>query len=344
MKQPNKTSRGLFSVIAGLAFILFSCSTLPTTPAPWDASPAAIRQVFPDEDYIAQRGRGTTRELAEADGATAIAKFFNTQISSSLSISEQYLEQNGNVQSSVEMNSETFVQSQMNLIGIRYASDAYFNNRQKEWVTVAYINRAEAWQIYGPRFKQQAESFHRLFEAAEKENDPLKKTLRYIGAQNYARLPDFQNSDSLGQLLYPARMNTDFGPVRAEIAALTQKIDNSRRNSAVFIDCPIDFENLVSNAFSSRFTAFGFPVTHSRTDAAAVCQITVEEGFQQRELGIFYFPSLQAVITGSSGTLFSYSAEAERASAVTPDVAKRRAYQSLADQVNKTFSLEVNTF
>jgi hypothetical protein len=63
---------------------------------------------------------------------------------------------------------------------------------------------------------------------------------------------------------------------------------------------------------------------------------------QKRDLGIFYFPSLQAVFTGSSGTLFTYNASAERASAVTPDVAKRRAYTALAEQVQKTFAAEFN--
>ena len=108
----------------------------------------------------------------------------------------------------------------------------------------------------------------------------------------------------------------------------------------MYIETPVDFESLVHNAFSRKFAALGFPVAHNRASAAAVCRVTVSEGRQERDLGIFYHPSLQAVITGPSGTLFTFSAEAERASAVTPDVAKRRAYQALADKVNSDFSLD----
>jgi hypothetical protein len=329
-------------MIAGLLILLAACTSLPTTLAPWDASPGALRQVFPDSEYIAQRGRGKTREAAEADAAAQVARFLNTQLSSQTRAVERYSEENGNLQTNRELETEVFVRSQMDLFGIRYARDAYFDKLQKEWISVAYIDREEAWQIYEPRFKQQAEAFHRLFLAADEDSDSFRKVFRYLSAQNYARSPEYQNADSFGQILYPEKMNDEFGQVRTELASLPQKIESSRRNAAVFIDCPLDFESLVSNAFSSRFSALGFPVTGTRNAAAAICRITVDEGMQQRELGIFYFPSLQAVLTGSSGALFSFSAEGERASAVTPDVAKRRAYQSLADKVNQSFSLEIN--
>jgi hypothetical protein len=285
---------------------------------------------------------GATRAAAEANAAAQIARFFNSQISSQVSLTERYTERNGNAQSSTEMESETFVQSQMNLFGIRYARDAYFDKQQKEWVTVAYIDRAEAWQVYGPRFKQQADAFHLLFLAAEGETDPFRKALRYIAAQNYARSPDFQNADAMGQILLPAKMDAEFGPVRAEAASLVQKLDSARRNASVFIDCPVDFESMLVSAFSQKFAALGFPVANARNAAAAVCRLTVDEGMQQRELGIFYFPKLQAVISSPSGTLFTFSAEGAQASAVTPDVAKRRAYQSLVEKVNQSFSLETS--
>jgi len=325
-----------------LAILLASCATLPTTPAPWDASPAAIRQVFPDSEYIAQRGSGKTKAAAEADGAAQIARFFNTQISSQVRMTDRYSEQNGNIQTSAEYESETFVRSQMELFGIRYTPDAYYNQQQKAWITVAYIDRTEAWQIYGPQFQQQAGAFRQLFQAAESENDSFRKALRYSAAQKYALSPDFQNANALGQLLYPAKMNAEFAPVRAELAALPQRLDNARRNASVFIDCPVDFENLVTNAFSSGFTAQGFPVTKNRNSASAICSVTITEGMQQRELGIFYFPSLQAVISSKSGTLFTFNAKANQASAVTPDVAKRRAYTALAEEVTKTFSLDAD--
>jgi hypothetical protein len=137
-------------------------------------------------------------------------------------------------------------------------------------------------------------------------------------------------------------MNAAFSGVRSEIASIPQKIDTARRNATVYIDCPVDFESLIANAFSRALTAEGFPVAKTRAGAAAICTITVDEGMQKRDLGVFYFPSLQAVFTGSSGTLFTYNAAGDSAGAVTPDVAKRRTYTALAAAVTNSFSKEFN--
>lgn len=327
-------------LLVGTIILLSSCATIPTTPAPWDASPAAIRQVFPDDEYIAQRGRGATRAAAEAQAAAEIARFISSQISAG----KGYQITTSSGAETVNTQDEAYVNSQINLFGIRYADDAYYRKDLKEWRTVAWIERAEAWAVYGPQFMRQADSFTKLFDAAEQEGDSFRKYLRFTAAENFTRTDTFQNTSLFGQILDPRRMNAEFGSVRANIAAIPHRKDEAQRNASVYIDCPIDFESLISNAFTSRFSSLGFPVANSRNAASAVCSVTVDEGMQKRELGIFYFPSLQAVVTGSSGTLFTFSAKGEQASAVTPDVAKRRAYQSLADKVNTGFSLDTNAF
>jgi len=313
---------------------LLSCAA---APAPvWVSSPEAMRLIYPDSQFIAQQGRGAVRAAAEANGAAQIALFFNSQISSHLRIAERESIRNGNTQSSTEIEAETFVSSQIHIFGIRYAQDPYYDSRYGEWVTVAYINRDEAWQVYAPRFRQQALSFSRLFTAAQTDTNPFSRTLRYTTALNYARTPDFQNADIFGQLLHPVKMNEEFASVRAQIASLPELLDTTRRNASVYIDCPGDFESLITNAFSREFSAMGFPVASSVSAAAAICKITINEGMQQRDLGIFYHPSLQAVISSNTGdVLYTFNTEGERASAVTPDVAKRRAFQSLAAKVRE---------
>jgi len=335
-----------YMLIIFCILLLSACTTASTSIPPWDSSPDALRMLYSDSEYIAQRGRGVTRAAAETDGTAQLARFLNTQVSSQLRIAERESIQNGTVQSSTLIEQETFIKSQMNLFGVRYAQNAYFNKQQKEWITVAYIDRNEAWKVYSPRFKQQAESFTQLLSAAENETDPFRKALRFTAAQNYLRTADYQNADILGQLLHPVKMNEEFAAVRSQVSRLPGLLDNTRRNASVHIECPGDFESLVTNVFSREFAALGFPVANNRNSASAICRITIIEGMQQRDLGIFYHPSLQAVITSNSAqsteTLFTFSADGERAQAVTPDVAKRRAYQSLADKVKENFRAEFN--
>ena len=323
---------------------LAACAGVPSAPAhpAWDASPGAMQQVFPDGEFIAQRGRGATRVAAEADATAAIARFLNSEVVSRIAVLERGWEQNGEAGARTEIEAEIFVQAQLQLFGIRHTPDAFFDETHREWVAVAYINRAEAWRVYGPRFSQQARVFAQPFNAAENESDPFRKALRYTAAQNFALSPDFRNAETLGQLLQPAMMDAEFAEVRTMLAALPQRAGDARRNAPVFIDVPVDFESRLHGAFSQRFTALGFPVTDNINAAAVVCRVTVEEGRQQRDLGVFYFPRVHAVITGPAGTLFAFSAEAGQQAAATPDMARRRAYQALADAVLSGFSPGTN--
>ena len=164
--------------------------------------------------------------------------------------------------------------------------------------------------------------------------------LRYEAARAYSTKDAFLNAFTFGQILSPADMNKDYAPVRAAIAALPQKIDNAKRAATVYIDCDKDFEERVTQALSECFSAQGFAVSKTRGGAAAVCAVAVTEGEQKRDLGVFYHPSLRAELRGSSGVLMAFTVQGAQAQAVTPDVAKRRAYTSLADAVRTQFAAQ----
>jgi hypothetical protein len=334
------TTRFSLTGVALAALTLASCATAPTALPPWAASPAAIRTVFPDSEYIAQRGRGRTRQTAEVAAAAEIARFMTSQVAATTGYTMSTRQTNGQSAELLETLDEAYVKTQMDLFGIRYADDAFYDKAQKEWQSVAYIDRAEAWQVYEPRFKRQADSFQHLFDAAEAESESVKKVFRYLAAQQYARTPEFENAALFGQLLSPARMNAEFGLVRESQAGIPQKLDNAKRNAGIYIDCPADFEALVYTAFSECFAAQGFPVTRTRSAAAATCTVTVTDGEQRRDSGVYYYPAVQAALTGKSGPLWTFNAQADKSAAVTPDVAKRRAYTALAAQVRVTFAAQ----
>jgi hypothetical protein len=219
-----------------LLTLLASCATGPTMLPPWSASPAAIREVYPDGEYIAQQGRGKSRHTAEASAAAAISRFMTSQIQATTGYTMTSNETNGKSAENIQTINEAYIKTQIDIFGIRYADDAFYNSATKEWQTVAYIDRAEAWQVYEPRFMRQADSFINLFNAAENESDTFKKVVRYEAARQYTRTSDFENAALFGQILYPAKMNAEFAAVRTHLANLPQKIDGAKRNAAVFID------------------------------------------------------------------------------------------------------------
>ena len=91
-------THGNVTMLVLASLFLTACAGSPSVSPAWDASPAAMRQVFPDSEFIAQHGRGATRAAAEADGTAAIARFFNTELTSRIDILERYLERNGTAQ------------------------------------------------------------------------------------------------------------------------------------------------------------------------------------------------------------------------------------------------------
>jgi hypothetical protein len=296
--------------------------------------------MFPDSEYIAQRGRGKTRGAAEANAAAEIARYITSQVNTRSGYRMTAVQINGQGAEKLDVFNEALVKTEIDLFGIRYADGAFYDPARKEWHAAAYIERDEAWQVYAPRIRTQSGAFLNLYNAAEKEDDPFKKFLRYEAARNYAQKTEYESAMLFGQILHPAKMDGEFADTRSAIAALPQKIDNAKRGAAIYIDCPVDFEGRVTTALSDCFTAQGFAAAKTRTQAAAVCSVTVTEGEQKRELGVFYHPSMNAVLSGKSGVLASFTAQGEQAQAVTPDVAKRRAYTSLADAIQAHFAAQ----
>jgi hypothetical protein len=50
---------------------------------------------------------------------------------------------------------------------------------KKQWETVAYIDRDEAWAMYEPQVRQRADAFTKLFNAAEAETELFRKFFQY---------------------------------------------------------------------------------------------------------------------------------------------------------------------
>ncbi|MDR3172267.1 MAG: hypothetical protein LBU17_11720, partial [Treponema sp.] len=200
-------ARFLLTIIAAASLALAACAPVPAPVPDWAASPSAIRTVYPDSNFIAQRWGGATREAAELAAAAAIARFFTSEISTEIWDRVVINQQNGEATESSETTIEAFVQSQIDLFGIRYAQDAFYNKAEKLWQTVAYIDRNEAWTVYEPRFKRQADAFEVLYAAAENESGQFRKVLRFRVANAYMRGGDFVEAEAFGQILHPQKMN-----------------------------------------------------------------------------------------------------------------------------------------
>jgi hypothetical protein len=323
----------IYRALPGLACILLLCvcATAPEPPA-WAFDTEAA---WPQEKYIAQKGRGSDRQRAELSALENLSRYFVTEVRSATSAAGTYTEKDGVSSRSLSVDEQVFVQSQTKLFAVRYTEA--WRPSPEEWETLAYIDRAEAWGLYEPGLRQKAEAFESAFRAAGAEKEPVKQLYLYSHCRSLsAELPPLLN---FAEILYPPGA-ARYSGVGETIAGLSQKTDKARGTARIYIDCPVDFEGALSGALARAFEKAGLTPERDRASASAVCVLEVQENAQKQGEVVFYRPALTVTLEGKTGTLFTWNAAAERAGAFNAEVAKRRAYAGLVQKIDESFTAE----
>jgi hypothetical protein len=341
MKQRNIALRSPTVLLAAL--LCSSCLSVPeqeqAEPPSWLLNTGAV---YPNERFIAQQGRGSTREEAERAALSMIAGYFQQEISSEQSTRASWVSAGGNTEETRRTEESIIVRTQATLVAARYAEDPWYDRALGEYTTVAYIDREEAWTAYEPQARRPAEALLLLCEAAGAEAEPFVQALRYSAAQQYAGSAEFGAVRSFAQVLNPTRAASLYRDADAAIAALPERITGARQNADIYVECPADADGMIYNAAVATFGNAGFPITRDRASASTVCLIRVDEGRQSQESGVFYYPELSGTVSGKAGPVFSFTARAERQGAINPDVAKRRAYTALAAALKEVLPAQLN--
>jgi hypothetical protein len=307
----------------------------PAKPPAWAESPNGVEAEYPNAQYIARRGRGADLIAAQNDGVVQISRYFTSEISSSQSARQTVTQTNDFTVEQTETNVETFVTAQTNLFAGRYAEDAWFNGAGKQWETVAYIDRGEAWTIYEPQLRRKTAPFMAVFEAAEQDTDPLRQYYRYTAARK-ADLADIAAALDFAQILHPQKA-AGFNAVRTALAEVSFKADTAKAHTSISIFCDSDMDNLLYTALTGAFSANGFKVERNKEAASNQCEARISDNKQELEAGTFYSPSIDIALSGKAGLLFTYTASVGRQGASNPDIAKRRAYTALGAEIKRTF-------
>jgi hypothetical protein len=346
----QKIPRRFFApVIAGIfTLLLYSCATSPKTPplrvqdaeAP-EAPPLWVRDaeaVYPAETYIAQKGYGGDRARAELSGLEAISRYFASEVSSTLRMEESYTERDGAVSSAAQFDEQIFVQSQTRLFAVRYTTP-WYNPQTEVWETLAFIDRGEAWAVYEPRLRDATGAFWSVYQAAEKEQDPLKQYILYTAAarerDKAGNAPDMLE---FAQILNPGKARA-WQSLRDALPQAAVRAASAKDAVTISISCPEDYNALIYTALSNAINAQGFKAQREEGGAER-CTVAVSENAQTLEAGTFYTPALTITINGRTGPVFSYSANISRQGARDPAIARQRAYTAVAAELQKTFREE----
>jgi hypothetical protein len=315
------------AAIGILAGLLCSCASAGTAPQ-WTAD---VSSVYPNEKYIAQRGYGDSRQSAELAGLAAISQYFSAHINTGMRELITVTDEG----SASSLNSETFVQSQTKLFAVRYAAP-WYNKSANQWETVAYIDRDEAWKIFEPELRQKADAFNAMYQEAGLQDEAFTKILLYTKALNLASREKIASLLGFADILYP-QITVSFDDTRSMISAIPANIEKLKSLSVIYIECDTDFDSTIYTALGSAFSSRGFPVAKNKASAAYICTALVAENIRKLDAGTFYYPTVTVNVSGKDGVIFTHSVTMNRVGASNADVAKRRAYTAISNEIQKSF-------
>ena len=236
---------GMFGVMFVILFA--ACASAPPEALPAEPPPAWVgnlEAVFPFEHYLRQRGAGRTAAEAEAAAARALALYFRTGIGVEAR-EEAVLRGDGPTEiTNIEI---TVIGAQVELFALQYARP-WYNRGERLYETVAFINRAEAWEVFEPGVRREESAFLDMFNAATAEGDALRRFMMFRGAQNYHAV-NVAPMRSFGERLYPAEARASFPDADAALSALPRLIDEARSQAVIFIDSRNDFENRITQLY-----------------------------------------------------------------------------------------------
>jgi hypothetical protein len=310
-------------------FVFISCATNTVSVPDWTTD---VFSAYPNDKYIAQKGYGKNQREAENTAIGSISKIFSMHIETQ---DTQKILVNSDGTSSDTIDSQTFVKSQTDLFAVHY-SEAYYNASQNNWEIVAYIDRDEAWTIYEPGLRQKCETFTKLFDLAENEPEPLKQTILYAISLEQARKNDVERSLGFAEILYPQKA-TIYSDVRRNLSNLPSVMTSSASVSSLYIECDNDFEGMVTSAATRVFSSQYIPVQKGKDTAKYLCIISIEPNERKSDAGTFFTPVLTINLTGEDRTIASYSSTIKRTGASNAEVAKKRAYTALVEDIEHSF-------
>ena len=99
------------------------------------------RTLYPETDYIAQRGRGDTEEQSKTDALAQIARYFQTNVNTNLTTSLQSVTSGDFVSETTSIQDEVSVMSDVELFALEYTQGYYFKKEKKMVQSCFYKKR-----------------------------------------------------------------------------------------------------------------------------------------------------------------------------------------------------------
>lgn len=306
-----------------------------------------FRSIYPDSEYIAQRGIGDSSENAKTDAAGALGRYFQTNVDSSIKTTmiSETTDSKVNITSSVI--DEVKIDAKVEFIGLEY-TEPYYSKKEKKWYCVAFINRHNAWEQFKPQIEECKHAFKSQLQVAEKEAELLTKLSIYKEVWNKGR--DLNEKLEYGRILLPSEENK-YESYREMVAEIPVRFRDIKKQCSVYLEINDDYGRMIISAISTAFVNNGFQVAKQKNDSIYIVEITIDDN-SSGDNPVSILPEVNISVISNNEknniSIYSYDKTAkEKTVSYTLENAKKKAYSKFSSELetevyeslNNSFSL-----
>lgn len=293
------------------------------------------RKVFPNSEYLAQKGSGDSAEKAKTDATGALSRYFQSNVNANLSTTLSSVTTNDSIDEKTVVVDEVNVQSQVEFFGLEY-TEPFYVKAEKKWYCVVYMNREDAWQQYKPQIDIKKNSFSGLYKNLAKETDyftklGMCKKVWALGTELLQKL-------EYGRIINPSE-EAQYQKERDDISNIPVIFEEAKQNCSIYISINSDYNRMISTAVSTVLTDAGFTVAKTKAEANYVAEISVDDN----ETGadpVSIKPSVNIKISSKKAkTVFSYEVTSdEKSIGYTIESAQKKSYPKLTEQIKNALN------
>ena len=293
--------------------------------------------VYPSDFYISAIGEGSEKAEAEIDAVSGISKYFQISTETYDNLLKEYNQTESDTFYSfyehTEINQKTTISSKADFFGVQFAEGFFIDGK---YMTLAYINRDDVFEVYRQRIKLNESKMRSLLLIAEDYNNPI---YGYEAAVH--GLPIAQITEQYIKMAKLVKKTTPeyFAESESCIERINTAYQICKTNLVFKVVVQNDYEQMIEHTVSKLLESNGYAV--SNVNGICEIPITISVDREDSSAGIFLWCGITINLsTGTGKTFFSYSRTFPKKGAKTESMAYRRAYQEIENEINNSFLQE----
>ena len=329
-------------VISSFLIIFFismflSCTTTRNSQPEWVDN---YRVLFPESDYIVQRGSGNHADEAKNKAIQAIAEYMNTQVQSRRVLNLKTTQIDDNITEEKQIENQIIVTSDIELLGLEY-TESWKEPKTKIWYCVAYIHRETAWNLYEPQIRLKKNDFYAFYNKAQEEKEPFFRIRYYSEAKKSGKI--FIDSLSYAQLFSEKLTNIKYRKDLEILSTINMLQEQTRQGCPIYILVQGDVSDIVYSSANEVLSDCGLIITKKQNQAVYEADVKIEYNQKMMNGMIVMSPSVMLLLNGGNGSVFSFSTSTNRVNGLNENIVRTKACEEIAKIIEEKLLWDLNT-